>query len=50
MRIVTLDASARENILSSLLKRDPNNYESYTAAVQEIVDRVKEEGDAAVFA
>ena len=30
MRIVTLDASARENILSSLLKRDPNNYESYT--------------------
>ncbi len=50
MRIVTLDASARENILSSLLKRDPNNYESYTAAVQEIVDRVKEEGDVAVFA
>ena len=34
MRIVTLDASARENILSSLLKRDPNNYESYTAAAQ----------------
>lgn len=50
MRIVTLDASSKENILSNLLKRDPNNYESYGAVVQEIVDTVKEKKDEALFA
>ena len=29
MRIVTLDETTRENILSDLLKRDPNNYDAY---------------------
>lgn len=50
MRIIKLDHAARENILSDLLKRDPNNYESYGAVVQEIVDTVKEKKDEAVFA
>ncbi len=50
MRIVTLDAKARENILSDLLKRDPNNYDSYSDVVQEIVNEVKEKKDQAVFA
>lgn len=50
MRIVTLDETTRENILSDLLKRDPNNYDSYGDAVQEIVDAVKEKKDEAVFA
>jgi len=50
MRIITLDQSTRENILSTLLKRDPNNYENYGTAVQEIVDKVKEKKDEAVFA
>ena len=39
-----------KNLLEEMLKRDPNNYESYTEAVQNIVDQVKERGDEAVFA
>lgn len=38
------------NILADMLKRDPNNYETYTETVQKIVERVKAEGDAAIFA
>lgn len=49
MRIITLDETARKNILSDLLKRDPNNYGAYAGTVQEIVDAVKEEKDEAVF-
>ena len=41
MRIIKLDHTTRDNILSDLLKRDPNNYDSYGAAVQEIVEAVK---------
>ena len=29
MRIVQLEEHAKQNILSNLLKRDPNNYDSY---------------------
>lgn len=50
MRIITLDENTRKNILSDLLKRDPNNYGEYAATVQEIVDTVKEKRDEAVFA
>ncbi len=50
MRIIALDKNARENILSDLLKRDPNNYDAYGDAVQEIVNQVKEKKDEAVFA
>lgn len=50
MKIVKLDETSKQNILSGLLKRDPNHYDSYAKTVQEIVDRVKEEGDKAVFA
>ena len=50
MRIISLDESARENILSDLLKRDPNNYAEYGDAVQKIVDDVKEKKDEALFA
>ncbi len=50
MRMITLDATTRKNILSDLLKRDPNNYGEYAATVQEIVDTVKEKRDEAVFA
>lgn len=49
MRIVQLDEKSKQNILSSLLKRDPNNYDSYADTVQEIVDQVKERKDEAVF-
>ncbi len=50
MRIISLDESTRENILSDLLKRDPNNYAEYGDAVQKIVDDVKEKKDEALFA
>ncbi len=50
MRIITLDETSRKNILSDLLKRDPNNYGKYARTVQEIVDAVKEQKDEALFA
>jgi len=50
MRIVTLEGNAREHILSDLLKRDPNNYDTYGEVVQKIVDQVREKKDEAVFA
>ncbi len=50
MRRITLDETTKKNILSDLLKRDPNQYGEYAGAVQEIVETVKTGGDAAVFA
>lgn len=50
MRIITLNEDSRKNILADLLKRDPNNYSSYEDTVKEIVNEVKERGDAAVAA
>ena len=49
MRIVKLDEKSMENILADMLKRDPNNYDSYTETVQAIVEDVKERGDEALF-
>ena len=50
MRIQKLDRNSRQNLLEDLLKRSPNNYGQYEQGVAEILARVKEEGDAAVFA
>lgn len=50
MRKVRLTEETKKNILSDLLKRSPNHYGSYAETVQEIVDRVAKDGDAAVFA
>ena len=49
MRIVKLDSQAKQNILSDLLKRDPNQYGKYAGTVQEIVEDVKKRGDEALF-
>lgn len=49
MRIRHLDQDTRQNILENLLKRSPNQYGEYEGAVLEILNRVKEEGDKAVF-
>ena len=49
MRIIRLDGQSRKNILDELLKRSPNNYEQYSETVAEIVERVRTEGDAALF-
>lgn len=50
MRIVKLDEASKQNILADLLKRDPNNYDTYADTVQNIVETVKRDRDAAVFA
>ena len=49
MRIVKLNEETKKDILSNLLKRSPNNYESYTESVNNILAAVKEKGDEAVF-
>lgn len=49
MRIVKLTEKTRENILSGLLKRNPSQYSEYEGTVREILDKVRTEGDKAVF-
>ena len=50
MRIQKLNSDTKKNLLEDLLKRSPNNYGQYELSVKEILDKVKEEKDAAVFA
>lgn len=49
MRKIRLDDASMENILESLLKRSPNQYDSYQDTVNEILNEVKEKGDEALF-
>lgn len=49
MRIVTLNEENKKNILSDLLRRDPNQYGAYAHKVQAILDDVKTNGDAALL-
>lgn len=49
MRIVRLDEESRKDLLNHLLKRSPNNYGQYNDTVLEIVNRVRTEGDKALF-
>lgn len=49
MRVVRLDENTTKNLLEDLLKRSPNNYESYTDSVNEIIANVRENKDSAVF-
>lgn len=49
MRIQHLDDKTKKNLLEDLLKRSPNNYGAYEKDVAEILERVKNEKDKAVF-
>lgn len=49
MRIVKLTGETKKNILNDLLKRSPNNYGEYEETVNEIIAKVRERGDEAVF-
>lgn len=49
MRIVKLTDKTKRDILGDLLKRSPNNYSQYEAAVNEIIEKVKAEKDRALF-
>ena len=44
MRIIALDDTSMKDILTDLLKRDPNNYGEYENTVREIVERIRKEG------
>lgn len=50
MRIVTLTKETTKDIMENLLKRSPNHYGKYENAVAEILNRVRSEGDRALFA
>lgn len=49
MRIVELNDKTRNNLLEDLLKRSPNSYGEYEQTVNEIIARVREKGDEALF-
>ncbi len=49
MKITKLSGSTKQGILNNLLKRSPNNYSAYEKTVSEIIDRVRREGDRALF-
>lgn len=49
MRIIKLDENSKQNILNDLLKRSPNNYDKFAESVNQILENVKENGDAALF-
>ena len=50
MRTVTLTKESTKDILENLLKRSPSSYGKYETAVAQILDKVKQEGDQALFA
>lgn len=49
MRTIKLTEQTKKNLLNSLLKRSPGNYAKYEFTVAEIIDKVREEGDTALF-
>ncbi len=50
MRTLKLTNDTKKNLLEDLLKRSPNNYTQYEASVNAIIEKVRSEKDAAVFA
>ncbi|WP_034785510.1 histidinol dehydrogenase [Eubacterium xylanophilum] len=49
MNKVLVDKSTIDDILETLLKRSPNNYDEYQSTVKDIVEDVKAHGDKALF-
>ena len=49
MRIIELTQETKNNILNDLLKRSPNNYGSYEDTVNEILQNIRKNKDAAIF-
>jgi histidinol dehydrogenase len=50
MRTIRLTEETKKNLLQDLLKRSPGSYGEYEGRVADIVNAVREKGDAAVFA
>ena len=49
MRILKLTEDTKTNLLENLLKRSPNSYKQYEESVNEIIETVRKQKDAAVF-
>ena len=49
MRVVTLTAETKSNLLNDLLRRSPNNYSEYENTVNGILEDVRRDGDQALF-
>ena len=49
MRIVTLDENSKQNLLNDLLKRSSNHYGEFIDRVNDIINNVRSNGDAAIF-
>ena len=50
MKIIPLTPETKENILENLLKRSPSQYGEYEERVNQILAKIKEEKDQALFA
>lgn len=50
IKTVKLTKETKRDLLQTLLQRSPNNYGAYEGTVAEIVGKVREEGDQALFA
>lgn len=49
MKIIKLTEDTKKNVMEDLLKRSPNNYSQYEATVNEIIENVRTNKDAAIF-
>ncbi|MBQ7679912.1 MAG: histidinol dehydrogenase [Butyrivibrio sp.] len=49
MKIIELNENTEREFRTQLAKRNPASYGQYEAVVEEIVNRVRKEGDAAIF-
>ncbi|MBR4183951.1 MAG: histidinol dehydrogenase, partial [Lachnospiraceae bacterium] len=49
MRIQRLTPETKGTLLENLLKRSPSSYTQYEKTVSEIIENVRENGDAAIF-
>lgn len=49
MKILKLDENTKKDILTNLLKRNPDNYSQYQNIVNEVIANVKENGNKVLF-
>ncbi|MCD7752581.1 MAG: histidinol dehydrogenase [Lachnospiraceae bacterium] len=49
MKTIRLTQESKKDLLNTLLKRSPNNYGQYEETVKQIIEQVREQGDAALF-
>lgn len=49
MNIISIDEQSKKDIMNNLLKRSPNNYDSYEKTVNEIIQNIRQNKDQAVF-